>query len=63
MHIRTKLFAMMIFAALASAGLIFGLFFLSSKRNKQCSGRKFERDLFSILVQFIYGRRFLILLI
>ncbi|MEC8545637.1 MAG: hypothetical protein VXY43_02110, partial [Pseudomonadota bacterium] len=31
MHIRTKLFAMMIFAALASAGLIFGLFFFLQK--------------------------------
>ena len=46
MHIRTKLFAMMIFAALASAGLIFGLFFFLQKETSSAAGENL-REIYS----------------
>ena len=42
MHIRTKLFAMMIFAALASAGLIFALFFFLQKETSNAAAENLK---------------------
>ena len=42
MHIRTKLFAMMIFAALASAGLIFALFFFLQKETSSAAAENLK---------------------
>ena len=46
MHIRTKLFAMMIFAALASAGLIFALFFFLQKETSSAAAENL-REIYS----------------
>ena len=46
MHIRTKLLGMMIFAALASAVLIFGLFYFIQRETNTAAGENL-REIYS----------------